>query len=77
MQDLNPDAVMVDGYDDCIINIVEGFGIGCVFLYDTNKILKKLMKEDGMNQEEAYEYFEYNILGAYISEYNPLFTVVI
>jgi hypothetical protein len=37
-----------------------------------SKIIEILM-EDGMDEEEAYEYYEYNILGAYMGETTPMF----
>lgn len=39
---------------------------------DIEKMLKKMEKE-GMTREEAIEYFEFNILGAYVGEENPIY----
>ena len=65
-------AVLLDGFEDCIIGIVEEFGNGRRILYSKEKILSTL-QEMGMTHGEAEEYFDYNILGLYVSEQNPLF----
>jgi hypothetical protein len=66
-------AIILDGFDDCIIGIVEEFGNGKRILYDKTKMLEKLTKENLMTQSEAEEYFDYNILGLYAGEQNPVF----
>jgi len=37
-------------------------------------IISKLCKD--MSSEEAYEYFDFNIIGGYFGEQNPIFLVV-
>ena len=64
--------ILLDGFDDCIINIIGNIQTECA-LYSTHKIIEKLKKE--MSEEEAREYFEYNIIGAYLGEHTPMFTV--
>jgi hypothetical protein len=39
--------------------------------YDKDKIIEILMRD--MSEEEAIEYFEYNILGAWMGAYTPCF----
>jgi len=43
--------------------------------YDMEKIVRKLMKRDGMSHEEAQEYFNFNIGGAYMGEGTPMFLI--
>ena len=59
--------------DEAIIGIVESFGGGSRILYDKNKILDLLMERDGMTHSEAEEYYDYNIIGGYFGEMNPVF----
>jgi hypothetical protein len=65
-------AVTLEGFEDCIIGITEEFGKGPRLLYSREKILQNLM-EMGMNLIDAQEYYEFNILGLYVSEQNPIF----
>lgn len=43
-----------------------------VVLYDRDKIMGCLMRDFEMNEEEAIEYFYYNVDGGYIGEYTPI-----
>jgi hypothetical protein len=66
-------AVMLDGFEDCIIGVVEEFGNGRRLLYDKQKMINKLCSEDLMTEQEAEEFFDYNILGLHVSEQNAVF----
>lgn len=68
------ELLIMNGYDDCIIGIVEQFGRPQIVCYDQALVIKKLQK-DGMTYEEAVEFWSYNQLGAYVSEANPCFLI--
>ena len=65
-------AVLLCGYDDAIIGLLDTDVGGASICYDTAKILKALVKT-GMNYDEAVEFFEFNIEGAKFSDGNPTF----
>lgn len=65
-------AIILEGFDDAIIGIVETMGSGPRILYSVEKILEILMKDD-MSEEEAMEYYDFNILNLWVSEQNPVF----
>ena len=65
-------AVLLTGLDNAIVGIVEDF-TGRKILYSKPKILNILMVRDGMTESEAQEFYDYNILGLYASELNPVF----
>tara|TARA_R100001594_G_scaffold138882_1_gene182804 strand:- start:149 stop:403 length:255 start_codon:yes stop_codon:yes gene_type:complete len=44
-----------------------------VLVYSVEKILNVLMERDGMTSEEAQEYFDYNIEGAYVGPGTPVY----
>ena len=68
-------AIILDGLDEAIIGITEEFGNGRRILYSKDKILDILMKRDSMTHSEAEEFYDYNILGLYAGEQNPVFLV--
>lgn len=70
-------AVILTGFDEAIIGIVEDFGNGTRILYCKSTILQILQQRDLMTEEEAEEYYDYNILGLYAGEQNPVFAVTI
>ena len=67
-------AIILDNFDDCIIGISEQFGEGNRIVYSKDMIIKKLCEE--MSEEEALEYYDYNILGGYFGEQNPIFLAI-
>ena len=67
---LDPDLLYADGYDDCIIGLTFRKGKPVV-LYSADRIIYKLTGE--MTEEEALEFFDFNIAGAYMGERTPLF----
>lgn len=72
LTEINPEAVKADGWDKAFIGFVERCGQLPTACYDKQKIIE-LAIEDGMSEEQAVEYFEYNINGAYVGEYTPFY----
>lgn len=70
-------AVMLTGLEDAIVGIVEEFGSSPRILYCKSKILQILQERDLMTEQEAEEYYDYNILGLYAGEQNAVFLVTI
>jgi hypothetical protein len=65
----------IDGYDDAIIGpayIWRDRHVVDVLVYDAEKIRDTLVKRDGMTPEEAREFIEFNIEGAYMGEHTPV-----
>ena len=73
IEEHNPEALKADGFDDAIIGIASRCGQPDVIAYDVNKILEVLQERDGMSYEEAQEFFDFNIIGAYMGEHTPIF----
>lgn len=64
------DLVTVDGFDEAIVGVVERIGLIAV-CYDRSKVIKILMRD--MNEDDAWDYYNYNIVGAYVGEATPVF----
>ena len=63
-----------NGYNDCVVGgILPENGVQPRLIYDANKIIQKMVKDDGMAEEEAQEFFEFNVLGSYVGEGTPWF----
>jgi len=76
INDIDPDfiegAVKLTDLDEAIIGVAEEF-TGNRIVYSKNKVLEILQRD--MSEEEAIEYYYYNILGLYAGEQNPVFLV--
>lgn len=67
-------AQIADGFDEAIIGVTELWDKeGYIIVYDASKMFQILTGRDGMTAEEATEYFEYNIQGAYVGQDTPIY----
>lgn len=64
-------ALFADGYDDAIIGVELDYEPRVV--YDQNKIIDILMAEHKMTDEEAQEFFDFNIAGSYVGQQTPIY----
>ncbi len=69
----NPEALLADGFDTALVGTVRGYGMAPVALYSYDACVRLLMERDGMSEEGAREFLEFNVLGAYVGEYGPMF----
>jgi hypothetical protein len=69
----NPEALMADGYEDAILGVAERCGQPALVVYDADKCVQILIDRDGMDYEEAYEFFQFNTLGCWAGEMTPLY----
>jgi len=72
LADANPEALLADGFEEAYIGICRRFNT-VVAAYDYDKCINVLMNRDGMCYEEAEEFFEFNVLGAWVGEGTPVF----
>ena len=56
-----------DGFDEAIIGVDE---VEMRLIYSVSKCIEILMRD--MSEEEALEYFSYNVSGAYMGEKTPI-----
>ena len=61
-----------DGLDEAIIGIGSRCGQEDLIIYDIDKVIWILMQRDGMTDEEAVEFFEFNIQGSWQGEETPI-----
>ena len=77
--EVDSEILIADGFDEAIIGYVERFngenGHQTYALYDKAKVIDILKKD--MSEEEAIEYYAYNIIGAYMGEYTPAFATIL
>lgn len=65
------ELLTADGFDDAIIGIEADSGR---IIYSVSKCIEILIK-NGMDEEEAVEYFEFNVSGSYVGEKTPIWCI--
>jgi len=73
MSDVPP--YFADGFNDALIGVGYQFNQKLA-VYDYNKCINILCDRDGMTIEEAGEYMEYNVVGAWVGDGTPIFVHV-
>ena len=70
------EILTADGFDYALIGVCERAGQPTIAMYDKDKCINLLIERDGMTEEEAEEYFYFNVVGAWVGEYPPCFVTL-
>jgi len=74
----NSKALVYDGMDNALIGVYRGdlarqdMQEASIAVYSFVKFIQIYIDRDGMSEEEAIEFFDYNVAGGYIGKYQPL-----
>ena len=66
------DAITADGFEKALLGFGHQFNTP-VAVYSKDRCLHVLMERDGMSREDAIEYFDFNVAGAWVGEGMPVF----
>ena len=61
------ELLCADGFDDAILGIGQQFNDYFV-VYDYDKVIDTMVTRDGMDYDGAVEFFDFNIVGAYLGK---------
>ena len=67
-----PETLLADGFDAALIGFGRQFN-KTIAVYSYKKCVDILIKNSGMSHDEAVEYMEYNVVGAYVGSHTPVF----
>lgn len=79
LEDFDDEEVLyAEGLEDALMGYTENpVSNTTIAVYDEDKVIDIFMERDGMSEEEACEYFDYNVKGAYVGECTPVFVCVL
>lgn len=74
LAEIYPDEklLVADGFDAAIMGVAWQFNTPLV-VYDRHKCIQILMDRDGMDEDEADEFFDFNVQGAFVGPRTPCF----
>ena len=58
-ENLHDEALVLEGLDDCIL----GYSEDGILIYSHAKMVDHFIEIEGMSEEEALEWIDYNVLG--------------
>jgi hypothetical protein len=68
-----PVMMLAKGFEEAFVGVAYRYGFPTpIAAYDRGKCIESIM-EDGCNREDAEEYFEFNVAGAWVGEGTPVF----
>ncbi len=67
-----PDVLLMTDLDEAIIGVSQRLNEPVLAVYDWEKIIHILMQRDDMDLDQAVEYTEFNIIGAWVGENTPI-----
>jgi hypothetical protein len=70
--DNTEEPLQADGLEAALIGTGRQFTQE-LMVYSVSKVLEILMTRDGMSYEEAREFYDFNIVGAYVGQGTPVF----
>ena len=62
-----------DGLDKAIIGVGSRCGQNDILVYDYEKCCEIFMEREGWTYEEAVEWMDFNVVGAWLGEGTPMF----
>jgi hypothetical protein len=71
-KEIDEEALLMDGFDEACIGYSQRINEPVLAVYSYDKMVEVLMTRDGMDDEEAMEFIEFNCVGAWIGERTPI-----
>lgn len=65
--------LLADGFDAAIVGVMEGMGRTPAVAYDHARCVQILVERDGMEEDEAAEFMDFNVTSAFVGDGTPVF----
>lgn len=72
LQDYNPELILWSGFEAALVGIADRCGQPALAVYDYDKMVALLVRRDGMSDEEAREFIDFNVTGGWLGENTPV-----
>lgn len=71
-EEMEENVLLMDGFEEAFIGYSQRINEPVLAVYAWEKMVDVLMTRDGMSDEEAMEYIDFNCLGAWVGEQTPI-----
>lgn len=72
---MNNDTLTIDNYDFALVGVCMTWHGNMLVercIYDGMAIVEAMVEQDGMTEEDAIEFIDFNIVGAFVGESTPI-----
>ena len=70
---MDEDLIRLEGFDDAILGVATRGGAQDFYVYSRAVCIELLMTQNDWDFEEAAEYFDFNVQGAWFGDTTPAF----
>jgi hypothetical protein len=67
-------TLYADGFEKAFVGLARQFN-NVLAVYNYKACIDVLMMRDGMSEDEAVDYMEFNVVGAWVGDHTPVFMV--
>lgn len=71
-EEMGESVLLMDGFEDAFIGYSQRINEPVLAVYSRTKMVDVLMTRDGMSDDDAEEFIEYNCVGAWVGEQTPI-----
>jgi len=72
LEDRGETGLLMDGFDNALIGFAQRINEPLLAVYDYERMVTVCVERDGMDEEEAEEYINFNCVGAWVGERTPI-----
>lgn len=65
-------VLLCDGFDEAIIGFSQRINEPLLAVYSYDKMVDVLIERDGLSYEDATEYIDFNVVGAWVGPQTPI-----
>lgn len=72
LQSIGESVLLADGFDEAMIGVSQRMNEPLLAVYSYDKMVDVLIERDGLDWDEATEYLDFNVIGAWVGEKTPI-----
>lgn len=72
LESIEETVLLADGFDDAFIGLSQRINEPILAVYSYDKMVDVLIERDGMDYEEATEFIDFNVVGAWVGAQTPI-----
>lgn len=77
LENIGESALLADGFDEALIGFSQRMNEPMLAVYAYEKMVQILMDNDDLSYDDAVEYVDFNVVGAWVGEQTPIIVMPI
>ncbi len=77
LESIGESTLLADGFDEALIGFSQRINEPILAVYSYEKMVQVLMDNDDLSYEDAVEYIDFNVVGAWVGEQTPVIVMPI